>query len=112
MTEAQIRLLNEIVRRLLREGYVLSVYAIQAWVTFRSSDQDEIMESLGNAMSETIHVHETIGHYIGTIELNYGPDVPNFITYWTGPFTHIINESERLTSTAPTETTSRPDGNT
>ena len=99
MTEAQIRLLNEIVRRLLREGYVLSVSSNRRWVVFRSSNQDEIMASLGNAMSETIHVHETIGHYIGTIELNYGPDVPNFITYWTGPFKHIIVESERVTST-------------
>ena len=99
MTEAQIRLLNEIVRRLLREGYVLSVYAIQAWVTLRSSDQDEIMESLGNSMSETIHVHERIGHYMGNIELNYSPDAPDFITDCSGPFKHIIVESERVTST-------------
>ena len=109
MTEDQRRLLNEIVRRLLREGYVLSVYAIQAWVTFRSSDQDEIMASLGNAISETIHVHETIGVYVGCIELDYSkPNVPDFITDYTGPFGYIIAESDRLTSTTPTETTSRP----
>ena len=102
MTETQIRLLNEIVRRLLREGYVLSVYAIQAWVTFRSSDQDEITASLGNTMFEIIVVHEPIGVYVGRIELDYSrPGVPDFITSCTGPFEYIIVESDRLTSTTP-----------
>ena len=106
MTETQIRLLNEIVRRLLREGYVLSVSSNRKWVTFRSGDQDEIMASLGNTMSEAIHVHEPLGIYVGAIELNYGPDVPDFITNCTGPFEYIIVESMRLTSTTPTKTTS------
>ena len=102
MTETQIRILAEIVRRLLREGYVLSVNTNRKWVVFRSSDQDEIMGSLGISMSETIHAHESIGHYMGVIELNYGPDVPDFITSFTGPFHHIITESERVTSTSST----------
>ena len=102
MTEAQIRLLNEIVRRLLREGYVLSVSSNRKWATFRSSDQDEITASLGNTMFEIIVVHEPIGVYVGRIELDYSrPGVPDFITSCTGPFEYIIVESNRLTSTTP-----------
>ena len=102
MTETQIRLLNEIVRRLLREGYVLSVSSNRRWVVFRSSNQDEIAASLGSTISEAIHVHEPIGVYVGRIELDYSrPNVPDFITDYTGPFGYIIAESDRLTSTTP-----------
>ena len=102
MTETQIRLLNEIVRRLLREGYVLSVSSNRRWATFRSSDQNEITASLGSTISEAIHVHEPIGVYVGRIELDYSrPNVPDFITDYTGPFGYIIAESDRLTSTTP-----------